>query len=617
MKRSQRLLPRLLLAGGLLFSLAGGLLSLACRGPELPPLEPLVHPDPASADDAVRRQLGEARAALDKAVAAGQSAPAAAAFGKLGELYLAYQFNTPAGVCLRNAEKLDPASFVWPYEQGLLAAAAGDRAAARGHFERALAKNPGYAPAQAHLAENALLEGDAVGARALLAPLESKADYAAFRDAVAAGKTGAAFPDPLRASIAELVRSSGSLLERGREALRAGRLVDAEAAFRRAVSGSPDQAEPRLALADVLARQGRPADAVAALEEARSRRGDDPAVRRELGVLYRSQGRADAALAELNEALRLAPGDAAARLELAATLAQLERWNEAAPAVAAALEKNPRDRRARLLEARVLKGRGQAPAALDRLRVLVAEDPADAAARDLLTEALAAGGKTAEAIELYRQAAKLPATSKEDAVRLYDDAAKLAWRQNQRDQSVLLWRQAIERDPASPQAHLNLGNGLQLLNRREEAEAELAKAVELDPKDSNARLTLASLRILMGRFGQARELLEAGLTLEPNHPAMLNTLARLLATCPESANRDGRRALELAQRAFGLEARLEHAETVGMALAEMGQFEQAIRWQRGLAQQAQQRGDRAALTRLVGTLRSFEQRQPIRATLKP
>ncbi len=98
---------------------------------------------------------------------------------------------------------------------------------------------------------------------------------------------------------------------------------------------------------------------------------------------------------------------------------------------------------------------------------------------------------------------------------------------------------------------------------------------------------------------------------------MLNTLARLLATCSGIGAARRPRAFELAQRAFALEARLEHAETVGMALAEMGQFEQAIRWQRGLAQQAQQRDDRAALTRLVGTLRTYEKRQPIRATLKP
>lgn len=610
MSLSLRTLPCLVLACGLLFL-------AACGGRELPPLEPVAHPDLAAADEAVRRQLTEAQAALDEAVAGGEPAAAAAAFGKLGELYFAYQFNTPAGALLRNAEKLDPGSFVWPYEQGLLAQAEGEAAAARGHFERALAKNPGYAPAQAHLAECALFAGDAAGAQALLAPLAGQSDYAAFSAQVLGGGAGAGYPDPLRERIAGLVRSSGSLLERGREALAAGRPAEAESTFRRALEASPEKTELRLALADTLVRQGKPADAAAVLEEARSRDAGNVRVHRELGVLYRGQGKNDEALASLREAARLAPNDAASQLELAGALVALEQWNEAAPAVERALKLAPQDRRGKYLQAMVAKGRGQAPAALDQLRVLVAQDPGDAAARDAFTEALAAAGKTAEALEVYRVAAQLPATSKTDAVRLYDDAAKLAWRKNQRDQSVLLWRQAIEKDPASAQAHLNLGNGLQLLNRRDEAEAELAKAVDLNPQDSNARLSLASLRILMGRFGPAKDTLEEGLALEPNHPAMLNTLARLLATSPESALRDGKRALELAQRAFALEARLEHAETVGMALAEMGQFEQAIRWQRGLAQQAQQRGDRAALTRLVGTLRTYEKRQPIRATLKP
>jgi hypothetical protein len=57
---------------------------------------------------------------------------------------------------------------------------------------------------------------------------------------------------------------------------------------------------------------------------------------------------------------------------------------------------------------------------------------------------------------------------------------------------------------------------------------------------------------------------------------------------------------------------LEHAETMCMAWAEAGRFEQAIQFQRGLAQKAQRSGDRAALTRLVRNLKLYESRQPVR-----
>lgn len=592
----------------------------ACRGQELPPLETVAHPAMAGAEASVGRQLGDARAALDKALGQGEPTAAAAAFGGLGELYLAYDQREPAAACLRNAEKLDPASFVWPYEQGLLAETAGDFAAARGHFERALAKNPGYGPAQAHLAGVTLAAGDPAAARAQLPQIAGKSGFDTFAKSLESGAAGAlpamAFPDPLRERIAGLALSGGSLLERGGQALREGRLQDAEATFRRGIEANPDNAALRLDLAQALVRQNRLDDAIAALREAIARDEKNVRAYHELGAIYRTKNQNDEAVATFRRAVELAPNDAAASFDLAEILVVLQRWDEAAPLVEKAVALAPEDNRARYLQAMVLRGRGQGASAIEQLRALAARDPADGAARQALTDSLAAAGKTTEAIEVYRSGALHPSTSKEDAVRLLDDAAKLAWRKNLRDQAVLLWRQAVERDPASSQAHLNLGNGLQLLNRRDEAKAELGKAVELNPQDSNARLSLAALRILTGDFAAARRTLEEGLALKADEPALMNTLARLLATSPDSSLRDGRRAFELSQRAFALEAKLENAETVGMALAEMGQFEQAIRWQRGLAQQAQQRGDRQALTRIVGTLRTYEKRQPIRATLK-
>ena len=61
-----------------------------CRKTSLPALEPIAHPELGGVEEAVRKQLGDARAAADAAIAAGEPAAAASALGKLGELYLAY-----------------------------------------------------------------------------------------------------------------------------------------------------------------------------------------------------------------------------------------------------------------------------------------------------------------------------------------------------------------------------------------------------------------------------------------------------------------------------------------------------------------------------------------------
>ena len=642
------------------------LLLAACQGKKLPPLEALTPPDLGSAEAAVRQQVSGARDTLDRAIAKGEPIAAAAAFGTLGEIYFAYDLGEPAAVCLRNAETLDPGSFVWPYQQGLVAKAAGDFAAARRHFERAASKNPGYPQALAHLAEVAFAAGDLAFAETQLAARDGKGAVGSFRltlggrarlaagdpagaltrlekaaklaptvgevqqalgqalrqlgrgDEAAAhlaheGGGNVAFPDPLQERISQQALSAGALLKRGNQALVAGRNQDAEAIFRRGIEASPDNAELRLNLALTLVRQGRLDDAIATLEEVIARDGNNARAYHDLGNVYRAKNQNDAAVEAFRKAIALEPSYASAQFNLANTLIALERWNEAAPAIEKTLALTPQDSRARYLQAMVLRAQGQVPAAIAKLRALLAAEPTNRVAREGLSDTLATAGKIAEALELYRSTAAAPTTTQDEAVQLLDDAAKLAWRQNLRDQSVQLWRQAVEKHPQSAKAHLNLGNGLQLMNRRDEAKVELAKAVELDPADSNARLSLAALRILTKDFAAARENLEAGLAIKEDQPALLNTLARLLATCPEANLRDGRRAFEMAQRAFALEARLEHAETVAMALAEMGQFEQAIRWQRGLAQQAQQRGDRAVLNRLVATLRTYEKRQPIRA----
>ncbi len=405
MSLSLRTLPRLVLACGLLFL-------AACGGRELPPLEPVAHPDLAAADEAVRRQLNEAQAALDKAVAGGEPAAAAAAFGKLGELYLAYQFNTPAGALLRNAEKLDPGSFVWPYEQGLLAQAAGEAVAARGHFERALAKNPGYAPAQAHLVECALLAGDAAGARALLAPLAGKSDYGAFAAQVNGEAPAPAIPIRCASgSPAWCVPRDRCWSAAARRSPPAGRprpsppSAGRSKRIRRKPSCASPWPTPWRARASPPTRprcSRRRARATPAMPGSIASSAFSTAAKAGTTRRWRPCARRRASR-------RTTP---AAQLELAGALVALEQWNEAGAGDSSGRSGwRPRTAAASYLQAMVMKGRGQAPAALDQLRALVAQDPGDAATRDAFIEALAAAGKTTEALEVYRAAAKLPATS--------------------------------------------------------------------------------------------------------------------------------------------------------------------------------------------------------------
>ena len=81
-----------------------------------------------------------------------------------------------------------------------------------------------------------------------------------------------------------------------------------------------------------------------------------------------------------------------------------------------------------------------------------------------------------------------------------------------------------------------------------------------------------------GRYAEARRVLENGLTLAPDNLKILNSLAMLLATCPDDAVRNGSEALRLAIMA---NEKTNHSQpallcTLAAAQAETGDFAAAI-----------------------------------------
>ena len=105
-----------------------------------------------------------------------------------------------------------------------------------------------------------------------------------------------------------------------------------------------------------------------------------------------------------------------------------------------------------------------------------------------------------------------------------------------------------------------------------------------------------------GRSDLARERLEQGVKDFPEDRVLANSLARMLATAREENLRNGPRAVEIARNLYAAQPTPDVTETLAMALAETGDFAQAIAVQQGLIAQVRSAGQTGHLPRLEANL---------------
>jgi protein O-mannosyl-transferase len=145
------------------------------------------------------------------------------------------------------------------------------------------------------------------------------------------------------------------------------------------------------------------------------------------------------------------------------------------------------------------------------------------------------------------------------------------------EDAVFHYQTALKINPDFASSHINLGMALLQLNRPEEAATELKTALKFQPDSADAHSNLGVARLRTGHAAEAVAEYQAALDLDPNMVGANNNLAWLLATNPDAAIRDGRRAVPLAERANKLSAgNLVILRTLAAAYAEAGRFPEAI-----------------------------------------
>jgi len=246
--------------------------------------------------------------------------------------------------------------------------------------------------------------------------------------------------------------------------------------------------------------------------------------------------------------------------------------------------------------------------AATNLKKAIELSPNNAFSRLNLGTALYMQGDADGALEQYREAVRLSPT----LARAHFAMGVLMESRGQDGDAINAFKAAIASDAAYVEPRFSLANALRRGGRVQESLSQYAEVLRLDPAVSQASFGYAMGLVRLGRYQEAKSRLEAATKTFPDQPGFPHALARLLAAAPDDRVRDGARAVSLMNELLKSQQTLPMAETMAMALAESGRFDDAVRWQQDAISSASE-GKREDLVRkLTANLKLYQSRQPCR-----
>jgi tetratricopeptide (TPR) repeat protein len=364
-------------------------------------------------------------------------------------------------------------------------------------------------------------------------------------------------------------------------------------------------------LAFDLARKGQHEAAVAAWRRVLELGTEDSKAYMNLGVSLAATGRLDEAMESYRKAQGMDPADAEILMNYGVALAGAGRFEEAIGEYRKALEINTEYAEAHNNLGLALARRAKLAEAILHYRKALEVNPGLSAVYNNLGAALAQSGQPGEAVEQFKKYVE----SSPDSVEGNTNLVRALLQAGRAPEAVSHLEGILRQHPNSASVHNSLGVALVWAQRREEAIVHFQRALEIDPSLMEARQNLGdALSASPGRTAEAvaqwREVLRAA----PNNVAVLNETALVLASDPDPAVRDGREAVDLAERAARLTGSREPVvlDTLAAAYAEVGRFQEAVETARRALALAESQGRQPLAGEIRARLALYEAGTPFR-----
>jgi len=295
-------------------------------------------------------------------------------------------------------------------------------------------------------------------------------------------------------------------------------------------------------------------------------------------VFLLSQGKLDQAVADFTKAIELEPEKAGLYIYRGQALMADDKLDEALRDFDKAVELAPKSPTGYMHRAQVYAIQNNLEKSLDNLNEALRLNP------------------TSPALLLFRARIRAQAGDMEKAMADVDAAANFpqAHMQAQRVKADLLagsdrigegievLERLLERFPTSRDVTLQLARFYLIDDQPRKAIQRFTSVIEADPDNAQALRGRGDAYLSIGKQAAAIEDYKAALKHAPENDGLLNNLAWVLATSPDDKLRDGKRALELAEKACEVTDYKEGhiLSTLAAAYAETGDFENARKWSR-------------------------------------
>ncbi len=304
---------------------------------------------------------------------------------------------------------------------------------------------------------------------------------------------------------------------------REGRLREAEALYRSALSRQPDHPEA-LRLFGLLAKQtGNEGAAFLLLERAVASDPRSFQARLDFGHLLKARGNLDGAITAFAAAARLNPASAEGSYHLGRTLQVAGRAAEADQAFAAAMQITPVAAEGYNNRGAVLLDLGRVAEALESFTEAYRLDPKAWAAMSNAGSALLRLGRAEAAIDIYQKALAICP----GAAGVWRDLAAALLKAGKPQDSAAASERALQLAPHDPGTWNNASAALLAMGGIEEAERACREALRLSPS-AEALTNLGDIYKARGRWLEAVDSYRQAITLNPAYASAYVNLGSAL-----------------------------------------------------------------------------------------